>query len=331
MEFSAFGFTTTADVTLQLLSTQVWNRNGSRQTWTEGNPKVSDERLANNGARRFAVVGGGTMGTGIAYVFAMAGWETTVVEPSGDRVEALWRELRGAAEGAVKRGKLTSVEAEALLGRIVTVADVDLLAEGLELIVESVPERVALKLGVLQACSAKKPRLLGSNTSSISIDALAESVQDGRSFFGMHFFNPVWSLALVEIIRGAQTTDEVIGEVQSIVDGIAKQSIVVANVPGFATSRLDLIASLEAMRMVESGVASAADIDRAAELAYRHPVGPLRLSDIVGLDVRLDIARQLASTYGERYDPPKILVDLVAAGHLGRKTGRGFHVWPEMA
>jgi 3-hydroxybutyryl-CoA dehydrogenase len=116
--------------------------------------------------------------------------------------------------------------------------------------------------------------------------------------------------------------------VQGIVNEIGKQSIVVANVPGFATSRLDLIASLEAMRMVESGVASAADIDRAAELAYRHPVGPLRLSDIVGLDVRLDIARQLASTYGERYEPPQILLDLVAGGHLGRKTGRGFHLWP---
>ncbi len=296
-----------------------------------GEPEVSAETVSKRGLSRMAVVGGGTMGTGIAYVFAMAGWETTVVEPSVDRVSAMERELRAAAEGAVNRGKLSAADAEALLKRIASASDVEQLDEGLELIVESVPERLALKLGVLKACSAKKPVLLGSNTSSISIDALAEAVSDPQRFFGMHFFNPVWSLALVELIRGAKTTEAVIGEAQTIVTGIGKQSIVVANVPGFATSRLDLIASLEAMRMVESGVASAADIDRAAELAYRHPVGPLRLSDIVGLDVRLDIARQLASTYGERYEPPQILLDLVAAGHLGRKTGRGFHAWPEVS
>jgi 3-hydroxybutyryl-CoA dehydrogenase len=290
---------------------------------------MSAETELGRSASRMAVVGGGTMGTGIAYVFSMAGWDVTVVEPNTDRVAAMVHELQAAAGGAVQRGKLLAVQAKALLGRIVAVGDVAQLDEGLSLIVESVPERLALKLGVLETCAAKKPVLLGSNTSSISIDLLAEAVLDPRNFFGMHFFNPVWSLALVEVIRGAQTTEAVVAQVQGIVSDIGKQSIVVANVPGFATSRLDLIASLEAMRMVESGVASAADIDRAAELAYRHPVGPLRLSDIVGLDVRLDIARQLASIYGERYEPPQILLDLVAAGHLGRKTGRGFHLWPE--
>jgi 3-hydroxybutyryl-CoA dehydrogenase len=279
--------------------------------------------------RAMAVVGGGTMGTGIAYVFALAGWQTVVVEPNVDRAEVLSKELEAAAAGALTRGKLSEGEAQALLGRIVTVAGIEQLSSGLDLIVESVPERLELKLAVLRACSAKRPHLLGSNTSSISIDSLAQAVDDPKRFFGMHFFNPVWSLPLVELIRGAVTADEVIAEVEDIVAGIGKQSIVVANVPGFATSRLDLIASLEAMRMVESLVASAADIDRAAELAYRHPVGPLRLSDIVGLDVRLDIARQLCAIYGERFEPPKILVDLVAAGHLGRKTGRGFHKWPE--
>jgi 3-hydroxybutyryl-CoA dehydrogenase len=286
--------------------------------------------LPNGGSERMAVVGGGTMGIGIAYAFALAGWDVAVVEPSGKQVDVMTRELGVVAQGAVSRGKLTSSSAEALLGRIVTTGDVAQLGEGLELIVESVPERLDLKLRVLEACAAKKPVLLGSNTSSISIDALAEAVLDRGSFFGMHFFNPVWSLPLVELIRGAQTSEEALGRVQSIVTRIGKQSIVVANVPGFATSRLDLIASLEAMRMVESGVASAADIDRAAELAYRHPVGPLHLSDLVGLDVRLDIARQLCSVYGERYEPPQILVDLVAAGHLGRKTGRGFHEWPRL-
>ena len=175
-----------------------------------------------------------------------------------------------------------------------------------------------------------KPKLLASNTSSISIDRLGEVLKRPGLFIGMHFFNPVWSLPLVEIVRGTPSTPETVAAAVTCVEAIGKQSIVVADVPGFATSRLDLIASLEAMRMLEDGVASAADIDRAAELAYRHPVGPLRLSDIVGLDVRLDIARSLEQTYGERYRPPQLLIDMVAAGRLGRKSGRGFYHWPSL-
>ena len=277
---------------------------------------------------RMAVVGGGTMGTGIAYVFAQAGFATTVVEPHDPRAEAMALELRAAADGAIRRGKLDRDGADALLSRIHRVASIDSLDSGLELIVETVPERIELKLEVLRALSAKAPLLLATNTSSISIDRLADAVSTPERFPGMHFFNPVWSLPLVEIIRGTATSDATIVEAERTVALIGKQSIVVADIPGFATSRLDLIASLEAMRMLEDGVASAADIDRAAELAYRHPVGPLRLSDIVGLDVRLDIARQLETVYGERYRPPQILIDHVAAGRLGRKSGRGFHEWP---
>ena len=278
-------------------------------------------------ANRMAVIGGGTMGTGIAFVFAQAGFATTVVEPLDARSQTMTAELRGAAEGAVTRGKLDRAGADATLERIERVASIDSLASGLDLIVETVPERFELKTEVLAAVSAKEPRLLATNTSSISIDRLAEAVSAPERFVGMHFFNPVWSLPLVEIIRGTATSNATIAETERMVALINKQSIVVADIPGFATSRLDLIASLEAMRMLEEGVATAADIDRAAELAYRHPVGPLRLSDIVGLDVRLDIARQLESVYGERYRPPQILVDHVAAGRLGRKSGRGFHDW----
>jgi 3-hydroxybutyryl-CoA dehydrogenase len=275
-----------------------------------------------------AVVGGGTMGTGIAYVFAVAGFATTVVEPHDSRADAMAIELRAASDGAIARGKLDRVGAAATLGRISRVTSIDALANDLDVIIESVPERVELKSEVLAALSAKAPVLLATNTSSISIDRLARCVAAPERFVGMHFFNPVWSLPLVEIIRGTATTDAALADAERLVMLIAKQSIVVADIAGFATSRLDLIASLEAMRMLEDGVASAVDIDRAAELAYRHPVGPLRLSDIVGLDVRLDIARQLESVYGERYRPPQILIDLVAAGNLGRKTGSGFHLWP---
>ncbi len=277
---------------------------------------------------RMAVVGGGTMGTGIAYVFALAEFTTTVVEPHDARADAMAAELRTAADGAVKRGKLDRDGADALLGRIDRVASIDEIANGLDLIIETVPEREELKSEVLGLLSGKAPALLATNTSSISIDRLARAVAAPERFVGMHFFNPVWSLPLVEIIRGSATSVTALADAERLVALIAKQSIVVADIAGFATSRLDLIASLEAMRMLEDGVASAVDIDRAAELAYRHPVGPLRLSDIVGLDVRLDIARQLESVYGERYRPPQILIDLVAAGHLGRKTGSGFHDWP---
>jgi 3-hydroxybutyryl-CoA dehydrogenase len=274
------------------------------------------------------VVGGGTMGTGIAYVFALAGFETTVVEPGDTRAEQMFVEVEAAAAAAVTRDKIDAAHAAALRSRIARVRTVNELAFGLDLVVETVPEQRALKLGVLSELESKRPTLLASNTSSISIDDLASALSEPQQFIGMHFFNPVWSLGLVELIRGAHTSESSLGLAQEFVSAIGKQSIVVADIPGFATSRLDLIASLEAMRMLEDGVASAEDIDRAAELAYRHPVGPLRLSDIVGLDVRLDIARQLEQTYGERYRPPQILIDKVAAGHLGRKSGQGFHPWP---
>lgn len=276
-----------------------------------------------------AVIGGGTMGTGVAYVFALAGRRTTVVEPNDDRAHAMLGAIAAAAANAVRRGKLDERGAAALGARIGRVRSVAELETGLALILESVPENPRLKQDVLIAAAAKQPVVLATNTSSISIDSLAASLRAPDRFVGMHFFNPVWSLPLVELIRGRATSDATLAEARALARAIGKESIVVADVPGFATSRLDLIASLEAMRMLEDRVASAADIDRAAELAYRHPVGPLRLSDIVGLDVRLDIARQLESALGERYRPPQILIDKVAAGQLGRKSGHGFYDWPE--
>ena len=195
-------------------------------------------------------------------------------------------------------------------------------------VVETVPERLELKREVLAAIEDTGPAVLASNTSAISIDLLAEGLDRPEQFCGMHFFNPVWSLPLVELVRGAHTADATIEAARRATSSIGKESIVVRDIPGFATSRLDMSVALEAMRMLEDGVASATDIDRAAVLAYRHPVGPLRLSDIVGLDVRLDIARTLAASHGPRFEPPQVLIDKVAAGELGQKSGRGFHDWP---
>ena len=277
---------------------------------------------------RMAVLGGGTMGVGIAYVAAQAGYGVLLVEPDDRRVDTLWATIRDAVASAIARGKMDDAQGEALIGRITRVASIELLPEGLDLIVESVPERLDLKLDVLSRAAARAPRLLASNTSALSIDRLAGAVADPQAFLGMHFFNPVWSLKLVELVRGAVTSEAALEWARSFVARLGKESLTVRDVPGFATSRLDLIASLEAMRMLESGVASAEDIDRAAVLAYRHPVGPLRLSDIVGLDVRLDIARTLEAAHGDRFAPPALLVRMVEEGKLGAKSGQGFFTWP---
>ncbi|OJY39890.1 3-hydroxyacyl-CoA dehydrogenase NAD-binding domain-containing protein [Pseudonocardia sp. 73-21] len=273
------------------------------------------------------VVGGGTMGAGIAYVFATAGVPTTVVEPDGGRAAGLVGSLQVRARRGVERGKLDAARADALDGLLSVTDTVDGLPEGLDLVIETVPERQALKLDVLAAAEARVPALLASNTSALSIDELAGALARPEAFLGMHFFNPVWSLPLVEIVRGEATSEAAIAAARAAAVAIGKESILVRNVPGFATSRLDNIAAFEAMRMLEQGVASAEDIDRAAVLAYGHPIGPLHLSDIVGLDVRLDIARNLSGIYGEAYAPPAVLEQLVERGDLGRKTGRGFFDW----
>jgi 3-hydroxybutyryl-CoA dehydrogenase len=254
-----------------------------------------------------------------------------VVEPDPGRAQALGETVRLQAANGLRRGKLTAEQADALPGRVQVVDAVALLPEGLDLVVESVPERLALKHEVLAAVAARRPAVIATNTSALSVDELGAPLPRPEAFLGMHFFNPVWSLPMVEIVRGAQTSSATVQAAQELVQLIGKQSIVARDLPGFATSRLDVVAALEAMRMLEDGVASAEDIDKAMVVAYRHPMGPLRLSDVVGLDVRLDIARNLSQVYGERFAPPQVLVDLVEAGHLGQKSGQGFYTWPDAA
>jgi len=279
-------------------------------------------------AKSMAVVGGGTMGVGIVYVFAAADWNVWVVEPDDARAQAMQSTLVQTAQAGLKRGKLNEHRVTHITTGVQRLSNINDLPMGLDLVVETVPERLPLKREVLGQIDARLPSIIASNTSALSIDELAHCVKEPSSFLGMHFFNPVWSLAMVELIRGKATSDATLSEARKFSDSIGKTSITVKDVPGFATSRLDLIASLEAMRMLQDGVATAEDIDNAMLIAYRHPMGPLRLSDVVGLDVRLDIARQLSITLGERYAPPQILIDMVARGELGRKTGKGFFDWP---
>lgn len=277
--------------------------------------------------RRVGVVGAGTMGVGIAYVFAMADFEVCLVEPDENGATRAMDILRKTAADAQTRGKMTATEAQAGLARLKRMRNASDLPEGLDLVIETVPERRDLKMQVLGAIAQRAPQLIASNTSSMSIDALSRAVSDPARFLGMHFFNPVWSLKLVEVISGKDTTNNSIAKACAFAEAIGKTTAVVKDSPGFATSRLDLVQALEAIRMVEEGVASPADIDRAITTAYRHPVGPLKLSDMVGLDVRLDIARQLAGTLGPHFAPPQLLQDMVARGELGQKSGKGFYDW----
>ncbi len=279
--------------------------------------------------QNMAVIGGGTMGVGIAYVFAVNGWQVYVVEPDNQRSDAMRTALQDAAAGGLKRGKLTPQQADQATEGIQRVVSVEDLPRFLDLVIESVPERIDLKRKVLSQVAARQPRLIATNTSALSINELATSVADPTHFLGMHFFNPVWSLPMLELIRGEHTSEDTLSLAREFAQSTGKSTITVRDVPGFATSRLDLIASLEAMRMLEDGVASAQDIDHALVTAYRHPMGPLRLSDIVGLDVRLDIARHLSQALGPRYAPPRILEEMVANGNLGQKTGQGFFQWPQ--
>ena len=278
--------------------------------------------------QKIAIIGAGTMGVGIAYVFAAANWETYVVEPDDVRTNAARVTIAKAAENGYDRGRLNAVDVARLNHDIVFVKAPIEVPLGIDLVIETVPEQLDLKREVLRAAEALEPAILASNTSSLSIDELAKGLARPDRFIGMHFFNPVWSFSLVEIVRGSSTVDACLNAALEVVESIGKQPAVVKDSPGFATSRLDLIAALEAIRMVEQGVGSPEDIDRAIQLAYRHPVGPLKLSDIVGLDVRLDIARRLSESLGDRFSPPHLLIEMVAQGKLGEKSGQGFYDWP---
>lgn len=273
------------------------------------------------------VVGAGTMGIGIAYVFAAAGCEVTLVEPDAERRAAARAAIVGRAERMEERGSLESDRAGHVSDTVETASAISELASGLDLVVEAVPEILDLKHSVLRSIEAREPKLLGTNTSALGIASLATGLARPETFIGMHFFNPVWTMPLLELIRGAHTSEATVELTQRIGEFIGKDTILVNDVPGFATSRLGVALGLEAIRMVEDGVASPEDIDRAMVLGYRHPMGPLRLTDLVGLDVRLHIARGLSESLGPRFTPPQLMIDMVERGDIGKKSGQGFFDW----
>lgn len=266
------------------------------------------------------VYGGGRMGGGIAHAFASAGARVIVIESTDETVGA----AKGRIASSIEKSEARGFEVP---GTVEVTRDPTLLDQAL-LVVEAVPESTELKQTVLAAIAKHAPAAsIGSNTSSLSIDELATALPRPEALIGLHFFNPVPVSDLVEVVVGARTKPELVTAAQGWVAGLSKTAITVTDTPGFASSRLGVALALEAMRMVEEGVASAEDIDAAMTLGYRHPVGPLRTTDIVGLDVRLGIAEHLEAEIGPRFAPPQILRDKVAAGDLGRKTGTGFYQW----
>lgn len=276
---------------------------------------------------RVGVLGGGRMGAGIAHAFLVAGSHVTVVERDDAAAEAARTRVLDSVAASVARGT-TEETADAIGGRLEVATDVDGFA-GAGLVIEAVPEDLSLKLDALTRVEAVlgADAALATNTSSISIDALADRLDRPARFLGLHFFNPVPASALVEVVRGTGTDGALVEEARGWVQAIAKTPIVVHDAPGFASSRLGVALGLEAIRMLEEGVASAEDIDAAMTLGYKHPVGPLKLTDLVGLDVRLGIAEYLASELGDRFAPPALLRRMVEEGRLGRKTGEGFYLW----
>ena len=275
-----------------------------------------------------AVIGGGTMGAGIVHVFLAAGSSVVLAEADAERAAQGLANVTASLTKAQDRGKLPEgATAEGLLANLTTVERLADLPADTALAIEAVPEKIALKRSVFaEVAKACPDAVLASNTSSLSITELAEGLP-AEKVIGMHFFNPVPVQALVELVHHAGLPDEVKSTVRGWAEALGKTVIEVRDSPGFATSRLGVAVGLEAIRMVEEGVASPEDIDTGMRLGYAWPMGPLRLTDLVGLDVRLSIAEHLERELGSRFTPPALLRDKVARGELGRKSGQGFFAW----
>lgn len=279
--------------------------------------------------QQVAVIGCGTMGRGIAHVTAAAGYDTVMYDVEERALEHAREAIAATLERGIERGKVSREHADATLGRIRLVDELEPATRSASLIIEAVPESLDLKREIFSQIDVFCPidSIIATNTSSLSITELAQSVERRDKFIGLHFFNPVPIMRLVEIVVGERTSDETVADAREFVQKLGKEEIIVRDVAGFATSRLGLAIGLEAIRMLEDGVASAADIDKAMELGYNHPMGPLRLTDLIGLDVRLAIADYLATMLGPRFEAPQLLRKMVEEGKLGKKTGQGFYVW----
>jgi 3-hydroxybutyryl-CoA dehydrogenase len=278
-----------------------------------------------------AILGAGTMGHGIAQLTAQRGYPTRLFDVSQQAADAGQAKVQAALARLADKGKLSPEEKQQILGNITPTDDLRRAVEGASLVIEAAPEKMELKVELFTRVIEAAPAdaLLASNTSSLSITELGQRTGQAHRVLGLHFFNPPPVMELLEIVRGVATSEESLARASELARDLGKTSILVRDFPGFATSRLGVVIGAEAMRMAEQGVASVVDIDRAMELGYRHPMGPLKLTDLVGLDVRLSILDHLHKELGEAFRPPALLRQLVRAGRLGKKTGIGFYRWTD--
>ena len=282
--------------------------------------------------RTVAVIGSGTMGSGIAQVCAQTGWETRLFDAFPDSLQKGMNSINEFWKGGIVRGKNTEEQVKEWSHKLIPCENMEEALLGVDLVIEAVPEKIDLKRSIFQKIEHLAPEnaILATNTSGLRISDIASVVKNPGRVVGMHFFNPVPIMKLLEVIKHDLSSDGIINEVIEIGREMGKTTIVVGDIPGFATSRLGVVLGNEAIRMLAEGVASASDIDTAMKLGYKHPMGPLELSDLVGLDVRRDILNNLAESFDDpSYLPHPLLVRLVESGELGKKTGRGIYNWSE--
>jgi 3-hydroxybutyryl-CoA dehydrogenase len=281
--------------------------------------------------RNVAVLGAGTMGHGIAQVAAQAGWRVAVRDVEQRFVDAGLKKIRENLDKGVDKGKVAPHDRDAAVARLRGTISIEDAVNEADLVIEAIPEDMALKRETFAVVDRAAPAhaLLATNTSSLSVGAIAQATARPERVVGMHFFNPVHIMKLLEVVRHDRATEEAVETARQVGFKMGKDPIVARDVAGFASSRLGVALGLEAIRMVEQGVASAADIDKAMKLGYGHPMGPLELGDHVGLDVRLAIAEYLEQQLGSSFKPPELLRAKVREGKLGRKSGEGFYVWKD--
>ena len=280
---------------------------------------------------KVVVVGAGLMGTGIAHAFASSGFTTVLVDSNAAAAAKALAAVGKILDDGVKLGKVEAAAAEAGKARLTSMADLGQAAEGAALLVETVTENLAVKKDVV---STAAPRMLpgaiiATNTSALSVTEIATAVPSPERVVGMHFFNPVHKMKLVELVRGLATSDEAVAKARAYSDALGKTSIVVNEAPGLTTSRMSAMAGNEAMWMLQEGVATAEDIDTALRMGFNHPMGPLELGDLTGWDTRLSVLRYLHSTLGDKFRPCPLIIKMVASGRLGRKAGAGVYKYDE--
>ncbi len=290
---------------------------------------MTQVRFSADRVRSVAVLGAGTMGHGIAHVAAVAGCAAALYDVDPAAAARAVDKVRANLDKGVELGKVDAATRDAAVARLRPAKDLADACGGADCVIEAVPERLELKIALFGDVDRLAPAhaLIATNTSSLPVAAIAAALADPSRMVGMHFFNPVHVMKLCEVVRHDRADASAVAAAVALAERWGKTPITVQDSPGFASSRLGLVLGLEAIRMVEQGVASAADIDTAMKLGYGHPMGPLELTDLVGLDVRLGIAEYLAGAIGPGFTPPALLRTLVAEGKLGKKSGEGFYRW----